>query len=67
VYFRNEKIAFLVAAAVLIAGSWLANWDPSEDAAFLILMSTFASGALASTLLYERERRASRRKSLRDR
>lgn len=65
--FRNEKIATVVSTVVLIVGCWLADWSPGEDAAFLIVMSTFASGAVVIALLYEWERRALHHGSKQDR
>ena len=58
---RNENIGIVVSTVTLLFGCWLANWNPSDDAAALIVTSAFLTGLATITGLYERERRSTRR------
>jgi len=58
---RNENIGIVVSTVTLLLGCWLANWNPSDDAAALIVTAAFLTGLAAITGLYERERRSTRR------
>lgn len=57
---RNENIGIVVSTVTLLIGCWLANWDPSDDAAAIIVTAAFVTGWVTITGLYERQRRSTR-------
>ncbi len=58
---RNENIGIVVSAVVMLLGCWLADWNPSDDAAAAIMTASFVLGFATITVLFERDRRSSRR------
>ena len=58
---RNANIGIVVSISVMLIGSWLADWNPSDNAAALIMTAAFVTGLATLMLLPRRERRSPRR------
>jgi hypothetical protein len=59
--FRKANIAIVVSLSVMLVGCWLADWDPSDDAAALIMTAVLVSGYATLMLLPPRPQRSPRR------
>jgi len=57
---RNPNIAALVSVSVMLIGCWLADWNPNDDAAALIMTASFVSGFATLMLLPPRPPRPRR-------
>lgn len=58
---RNPNIAIMVSVSVMLIGCWIADWNPSDDAAALIMTAAFVTGFATLMLLPPRPRRSPRR------
>jgi hypothetical protein len=62
---RNENIGVVVSACVMVVGCWIADWDPSDTAAAVIVTAAFLLGYAVIAVLYERQGRPTARRDAR--